>query len=94
LGVRRHLVGQIVNLLREEAEFVDVRDESDISPDPNDNVFCACAEDGAAAFICDLKPKGLPSKEIARESNPAGRSNSNNATAFFEQAMTAPRTAL
>ena len=40
LGVRRRLVGEIINLLREEAEFVDVREESDVSPDPNDNVFC------------------------------------------------------
>ena len=62
LGVRRHLVGQIVNLLREEAEFVDVRGESDISPDPDDNVFCACAEDGAAAFIVTLNRKDLPQK--------------------------------
>jgi hypothetical protein len=43
LGVRRNLVGQIVNLLREEAEFVDVRGESDVSPDPDDNLSCACA---------------------------------------------------
>jgi len=31
-GVRRHLVGQIVNKTR--PEFVDVRGESDIPPDP------------------------------------------------------------
>jgi len=31
LGVRRNLVGEIINLLREEAEFVDVRGESDVS---------------------------------------------------------------
>jgi len=51
LGVRRNLVGEIINLLREEAEFVDVRGQSDLSPDPNDNSFCACAEQGRAAFI-------------------------------------------
>jgi predicted nucleic acid-binding protein len=64
LGVRRNLVGQIINLLREEAEFVDVRGESDISPDPNDNVFCACAEDGAAAFIATLNRKDFPQKRL------------------------------
>lgn len=64
LGVRRNLLGQIINLLREEAEFVDVRGESDISPDPDDNVFCACAEDGAAAFIATLNGKDFPQKRL------------------------------
>lgn len=44
LGVRRNLVGEIINLLREEAEFVTIRGEDELSPDPDDNVFCACAE--------------------------------------------------
>lgn len=64
LGVRRNLVGQIINLLREEGEFVDVRGESDISPDPDDNVFCDCAEDGAAAFIATLNRKDFPQKKL------------------------------
>jgi predicted nucleic acid-binding protein len=64
LGVRRHLVGEIVNLLREEAEFVDVREESDVSPDPNDNAICACAEQGGAAFIVTLNPKDFPQKKL------------------------------
>jgi predicted nucleic acid-binding protein len=64
LGVRRHLVGQIINLLREEAEFVDVREESDVSPDPNDNAICACAEQGGAAFIVTLNAKDFPQKKL------------------------------
>jgi predicted nucleic acid-binding protein len=64
LGVRRHLVGNIINLLREEAEFVDVRDESDVSPDPNDNAICACAEQGGAAFIVTLNRKDFPQKKL------------------------------
>ena len=64
LGVRRNLVGQIINLLREEAEFVDIRGESDISPDPDDNVFCACAEAGAAAFVTTLNRKDFPQKSL------------------------------
>lgn len=64
LGVRRHLVGQIINLLREEAEFVDVREESDVSPDPNDNAICACAEQGDAAFIVTLNTKDFPQKKL------------------------------
>ena len=39
LGVRRNLVRGIINLLREAAEFVDVRTENDVSPDPTDNAF-------------------------------------------------------
>ena len=64
LGVRRHLVGEIVNLLREEAEFVDVRKESDVSPDPNGNAICACTEQGGAAFIVTLNTKDFPQKKL------------------------------
>ena len=41
LGVRRALIGKIVNLLREEAELVAVARMPDISPDPGDAPFCA-----------------------------------------------------
>ena len=64
LGVRRNLVGEIINLLREEAEFVDVRGQNDASPDPNDNAFCACAEQGRAAFIATLNRKDFPQKKL------------------------------
>ena len=39
LGVRRNLVGEIINLL-----IVTIRNKDNLSPDPDDNVFCACAE--------------------------------------------------
>ncbi len=58
LGVRRTLVGGIINLLREAADFVDV------SPDPTDNAFCACAEQGHAAFIATLNRKDFPQKKL------------------------------
>jgi putative PIN family toxin of toxin-antitoxin system len=64
LGVRRNLVGEIINLLGEEAEFVDVRGQSDVSPDPNDNTFCACADQGRAAFIATLNRKLFPQKKL------------------------------
>jgi uncharacterized protein len=64
LSVRPHLVGNIVNLLREEAEFVDVPFTVDISPDPADNPFCACAESGNAAFIITLNPKDFPQRKL------------------------------
>ena len=64
LGVRRSLVGQIINLLREEAALVHVREVSDLSPDPDDNVFCACAEQGRAAFIATLNRKDFPQEKL------------------------------
>ena len=64
LGVRRALVGRIINLLREEAELVDVRVASDESPDPKDNAFCACAEVGRASFIATLDRKDFPQAKL------------------------------
>lgn len=60
LGVRRSLIGKIVNLLGEEAELVAVARMPDISPDPGDDPFCACAETGKADFIATLNPKDFP----------------------------------
>lgn len=60
LGVRRSLIGKIVNLLREEAELVDVARMPAISPDPGDDPFCACAETGEADFIMTLNSKHFP----------------------------------
>jgi len=65
LGVRRKLIGEIINLLREEAELVDLRMTADLSPDPGDNVFCACAEQGLAAFIVTLNRKDFPQKRLS-----------------------------
>lgn len=64
LGVRRSLVGEIINLLREEAELVTVGSEENLSPDPGDNAFCACAEQGGAAFIATLNKKHFPQKNL------------------------------
>ena len=44
LKVRRAAIGRLGNLLREEAEMVAVRRAHRSSPDPADDVFCACAE--------------------------------------------------
>lgn len=60
LGVSRPLIGKIVNLLREEAEPVPASALPDISPDPGDDPFCACAETGRADFIVTLNPKDFP----------------------------------
>jgi len=65
LGVRRNLIGEVINLLREEAELVDLRITADLSPDPDYNVFCACAEQGRAAFIATLNRKDFPQKRLS-----------------------------
>ena len=65
LGVRRNLIGEVINRLREEAELVDVRFATEVSPDPADNPFCACAEQGRAAFIATLNRKDFPQKKLA-----------------------------
>ncbi len=78
LGVRRNLVGEVINLLREEAEFVDVLVTSDASPDPDDNPFCACAEQARAAFIATLNPKDFPPEEAAGQGDLAWRPDPHN----------------
>jgi putative PIN family toxin of toxin-antitoxin system len=60
LGVRRALVGKIVNLLREQAELVPSSLLPNISTDPGDDPFCGCAEAGRADFIVTLNPKDFP----------------------------------
>jgi predicted nucleic acid-binding protein len=47
-----------------EAEFVNIREESDVSPDPDDNSICACAEEGGAAFIVTLNTKDFSQKKL------------------------------
>jgi predicted nucleic acid-binding protein len=64
LGVRRNLIGAIINLLREEAEAIEIGSTGEISPDPGDDPFCACAEEGEAALIATLNPKDFPQKQL------------------------------
>ncbi len=49
LKVRRETIGILINLLREEAERIAPRAKA-VSPDPADDPFCACAEEGSADF--------------------------------------------
>lgn len=60
LKVRRATVGRVVNLLAEAAEAVRVGPSRGLSPDPGDEPFCACAEDGGADFIVTLNPSDFP----------------------------------
>ncbi len=57
-------IGRVVNLLREEAEIVVVGATSDVSPDPKDNPFCACAEEAKADFIVTLNPRDFPQERL------------------------------
>jgi predicted nucleic acid-binding protein len=64
LRVRSGLIGKVVNLIRERAEEVKVRSLVQISPDPKDDAFCVCAEQGEADFIVTLNPKDFPQAHL------------------------------
>lgn len=64
LRVRSHLIGKVVNLIRERAEGVRVRASIEISPDPGDDPFCVSAEQGKADFIVTLNPKDFPQDQL------------------------------
>jgi predicted nucleic acid-binding protein len=65
LGVRRPVIGKVINLLREEAEHVPASAFPNISPDPGDDPFCAGAESGHADFIVTLNPKDFPQQLLS-----------------------------
>ena len=64
LRVRSQLIGRVVNLIRERADEVRVRSSAEISPDPKDDPFCLCAEQGKADFIVTLNPKDFPQDRL------------------------------
>jgi len=64
LGVRRPLIGKIVNTLRAKGEHVKVGSTRNLSPDPDDNHICDCAEYGSADFIVTLNPKDFPQASL------------------------------
>lgn len=64
LRVRSNLIGMIINLIRERAEEVNARGAAEISPDPEDDAFCICAEEGKANFIITLNPKDFPQDRL------------------------------
>lgn len=60
LRVPRALIGRAINLISAGAEHLPVSRTRDISPDPGDQAFCACAEQGDADFIVTLNRKDFP----------------------------------
>jgi predicted nucleic acid-binding protein len=67
LGVRSHVAGRLINLLREEAEEVALGEIIEISPDPGDNCFCGCVEEGRADFLVTLNPRDFPQMKLRAE---------------------------
>lgn len=64
MKVRPNVAGRLINLLKEEVEEVTVREWSEISPDPGDNCFCGCAEEGRADFLVTLNPGDFPQRNL------------------------------
>ena len=64
LRVRSNLIGRVINLIRERAEEVRARSSVEISPDPKDDPFCLCSEQGNADFIVTLNPKDFPQDRL------------------------------
>ncbi len=63
-GVRPQTIGAVVNLIRERAEEIEAQISAHFSPDPKDDAFCICAEEGEADFIVTLNPKGFPQERL------------------------------
>lgn len=64
LRVRPNLIGKVINLIRERAEEAQVRSWTEISPDPKDDPFCLCSEQGKASFVVTLNPKDFPEDRL------------------------------
>ncbi len=64
LRVRPNVIGKVINLIRERAEEVKVHASTQISPDPEDDAFCLCAESGKADFMITLNPKDFPEEGL------------------------------
>lgn len=64
LRVRSHVIGKFVNLIRERAVEIKVDYSAEISPDPGDDPFCLCAEQGKADLIVTLNPKDFPQDRL------------------------------
>ncbi len=64
LHVRPNVIGRVVNLIRERAEAIEIRSILKISPDPKDDPFCVCAEEGNAELIFTLNVRDFPQDRL------------------------------
>jgi hypothetical protein len=78
LGVRRPLIGKILNLLREEAELVPASVLPNISPDPGDDPFCALRWNWPGRFQSGAEPKRFPAITLISSCDQTWRAQSNN----------------
>lgn len=62
--MRSHVIGRVINLLREHAEMVSPGPPLGLSPDPDDNHICDCAEYGKADCIVTLNAKDFPQDRL------------------------------
>ncbi len=64
LHVRPHTIGAVINLIRERADAIEIRSVRSISPDPYDDVFCQCAEQGSADVLYTINLKHFPQDRL------------------------------
>ena len=64
LHVRSAAIGTLINFIRERGEPVEINSSAEMSPDPKDDAFCICAEEGRADFIFTLNPKDFPQSRL------------------------------
>ena len=64
LHVRSAAIGTLINFIREQGESVEIRSSAEISPDPKDDAFCICAEEGSADLIFTLNPRDFPQSRL------------------------------
>ena len=64
LRVRRNLIGRVISLIRERAAEVKARSSIEISPDPKDEPFCLCGEQGRADLIITLNLNDFPQERL------------------------------
>jgi predicted nucleic acid-binding protein len=64
LRVRPNLIGIVINLIRERADEIKVTSSFELSPDPKDDPFCLCAEQGKADYMVTLNLKDFPQHRL------------------------------
>jgi hypothetical protein len=60
LRVRPAVIGRLVNLLREQAEWIEPRRTVEADPDPKDSPFWTCADAGDGDFVVTLNRRDFP----------------------------------
>ena len=64
LRVRPAVIGRLINLLREEAEWIEPRHTVEADPDPDDSPFWTCAAAGDADFVVTLNRRDFPQARL------------------------------